>query len=413
MGEPNQIDTLVKSVSDLSGKIDDFVTKPEVEPLQKSINDLSTEITSLKAELKVGNDNRTEDPFNGFKHQGEFAHAVMKAADPRNKVVDERLLVKAVTGMSLTTGPDGGYTYPPGFSTQIEDDMRLISENLLERTDRIPLDGVESMTLLANAETSRVNGSRWGGVQGYWKSEAGQMTASKPTFRTYKLEPQELYVFVYATDKLLRNSPAHLEGYIRAAAADEIQFKVGDAIYNGLGAGMPKGLMIAGSKVSVAKETNQAAASLLEENITKMYSRLHPRFRDGAEWLVNIDVEPQLDLMNRQVLNRAGTENVGGFKSMLWNPGNRTLKGLPVKTCEYSATLGTQGDIVLWNPKQYATATKGGINSAMSIHLRFDYNESCFRFIFEVDGQSKHLSPLTPFKGSNTLTNIVLLDTRA
>lgn len=50
----------------------------------------------------------------------------------------------------------------------------------------------------------------------------------------------------------------------------------------------------------------------------------------------------------------------------------------------------------------------------MSIHLRFDYGETAFRFMFEIDGQPWIAEPLTPFKGSaNTLSPFVTLATRA
>ena len=36
------------------------------------------------------------------------------------------------------------------------------------------------------------------------------------------------------------------------------------------------------------------------------------------------------------------------------------------------------------------------------MHVRFDYDESTFRFIFRVDGQPWWSAPLTPYKGSST-----------
>ena len=53
------------------------------------------------------------------------------------------------------------------------------------------------------------------------------------------------------------------------------------------------------------------------------------------------------------------------------------------------------------------------IESAMSMHLRFDYNESVFRWLFAVDGQPWVISSLTPAKGSNTLSPFVTLQTRS
>ena len=55
---------------------------------------------------------------------------------------------------------------------------------------------------------------------------------------------------------------------------------------------------------------------------------------------------------------------------------------------------------------------KGGISAASSIHVRFLYDENCFRFIYRVDGQPVWNTPLIPFKGSNSLSPFVALQSR-
>jgi hypothetical protein len=47
---------------------------------------------------------------------------------------------------------------------------------------------------------------------------------------------------------------------------------------------------------------------------------------------------------------------------------------------------------------QYIAIMKGSIQSAMSIHLKFDYDETVFRWIFRMDGQGAWAQPLTPYK---------------
>jgi HK97 family phage major capsid protein len=90
-----------------------------------------------------------------------------------------------------------------------------------------------------------------------------------------------------------------------------------------------------------------------------------------------------------------------------------TLMGRPVVPVEWCATLGTVGDIILADLRHYVTATKGMIEPNMSIHLRFDYDESVFRFIFRIDGQPWWTAALTPYKGANTQSCFVALATRA
>lgn len=384
----------------------------------KSVDAIGREIleinrtASATSNVSVGADRGTGKPWETFGH---FAAAVMLACTPgvKGDAIDIRLH-GAASGMNQAVPSEGGFLVPPQFSTKIWDEMNGAPDNLLSLTDSYPVDG-ESITFNANAETSRATGSRYGGIRGYWINEADQITKSKPKFRQARIEPHELAVLVYVTDKNLRNSTTALQTYLQRAAADEINFMVGDSIVRGgTGAGQPLSLLNSGALVSVAKETNQAAATFNQKNISKMWSRLHPRARGNAVWLMNVDVEPELDGLNTVVTNVAGTENVGGYQNKVYDAEKNTLKGRPIKFVEFCETLGTKGDVILWAPGWYLTGVRsGGINEAMSIHVRFEYAETAFRFMFAVDGQPWLADPLTPFKGSKTLTSHVSLDTRS
>ena len=356
------------------------------------------------------------DPKRGFAHLGEQALAIYQTGLPGHHA-DERLvkISAAVTGMNVAQGTQGGFALAPAFSMAIWDELNQQPDNLMALCDQYTIEpGQESLTFMANAETSRVTGSRYGGVQGYWIAEAVQITSSIPKVRRMKLEPQELAVLVYVTDKLLNNSTA-IEQYLRRAATDEIMVLVNDAILNGNGVGQPLGIVGAGGTISIAKETGQAANTIVVENINKMYARCHARARGGARWLVNQDTETELETLSAVV----GTGGIpvflnvtAGFPNIAEAPQNR-LKGKPLIPVEYCKTLGTVGDILLVNLNYYALGTRGGIEEAMSMHLRFDFAETAFRFLFGIDGQPWLSSAITPMNGSSTLAPFLTLATRA
>lgn len=350
----------------------------------------------------------------GFNHVGEFMAAVAAAGNPASRQIDARLpdFNAAVTGMSQGEPAGGGFLVAPEFSQQIWDGMGADPFALLPMTDGYPVTG-ESLTFPANAETSRAT-TRAGGLLGYWIAEGDQITSSYPKLRDVKVEPQQVAALVKVTDKLLRNASA-LRQYIEKKVGEELNFQIGDAIINGNGVGKPKGIIPSAATVSVAKETNQIAATFVKRNANKMWGRLHPRSWATAVWLMNIDVMEQLDEFNTLVKNVAGSENVGGFASMIYNAEKNTLKGRPIIPCEFCATLGTTGDVILADMKGYLTGShnQDGIDTAESIHVRFEYAESVFRFMASVDGQPWLASPLTPYKGTLTTSTFVKLDTRA
>jgi len=266
------------------------------------------------------------------------------------------------------------------------------------------------MTFYGEDEASRADGYRRGGIRAYWTAEAGEKQATKPKFREMELKLRKVVGLVYATDELLADATA-LEGWIMSNLPEELRFVVEDSIINGTGAGQPLGILNSGAVVSVAKETGQAADTIVAENVMKMWSRLWNSSRRNAVWLINQDCLPQLMQMQLPV----GTGGLplyvppGGLSAAPYG----TLLGRPVIESEYADTVGDQGDIMLLDFSQYQMIEKGGIESASSIHVRFVYDETVFRFVYRVDGQPKWSATLTPKNSALTVSPFVVLDARA
>jgi len=300
----------------------------------------------------------------------------------------------------------------PSFAAMIMEDA-FQTGKLAPLCRRMTIGGnSNSMKIPAVDETSRAT-TRHGGTLAYWTDEAAEKTASVPQIRRLELNLNKLVVLIYATDELLQDASA-MESFIRMTAGHEIGFQMDDAIINGTGVGRPLGILNAGCLVSQAAEAGQAAATVLYENVIKMWSRLFASSQTNAVWLINSNVFPQLATMSLSV----GT---GG--SAVWLPAGgasgspySTLMGRPVMPIEQCQTIGTVGDIFLADfANGYILAEKGGIQADMSIHVRFIYDESVFRFVIRLDGQPVRASALTPYKGGATWTqsHFVALATRA
>jgi HK97 family phage major capsid protein len=384
-------------------RVQSFLESPD----RKTVADTQTgNKTSSGSTYQVGIDNRSKEKFNSF---GEQMAAVMTAGIGRG--VDPRLY--NAMGANETVPSEGGFLVQTDFSTEI---MQQVFETsiIASRVRRIPISGSSNSTTMNGVdETSRATGSRYGGIRGYWADEAEEKTASKPKFRRIELNLKKLIGLCYATDENLEDA-AQLEGIIRQGFVSEFGFLLDDAIINGTGAGQPLGIMNAGCLVSVAKQVGQAANTLVFENIVDMYSRLFAGSRQNAVWLINQNVEPQLFAMSMAV----GTGGVpvympaGGISGQPYS----TLFGRPVLPIEQCQALGDKGDIILGDfPNGYILAEKGGMKSDMSIHVRFIFDESTFRFVMRVDGQPVRSSALTPFKGGATATqsHFITLDARA
>ncbi|MEA2014340.1 MAG: phage major capsid protein, partial [Thermodesulfobacteriota bacterium] len=289
----------------------------------------------------------------------------------------------------------------------------FLEDDLARRCRRQPISGnSNSIKINGVDETSRETGSRFGGVRSYWMAEADEKTASKPTFRQIELNLKKNVVLVYATDELLSDSAA-LESYIKETAPKEISFSVSDSIFRGTGAGQPLGILNSGCLVSVAKESGQAADTIVAENIVNMVKRTLGKTSNYV-WLYNKSCLDQIYSLSLAV----GTGGIPLFMaggSIPEQPENRLL-GLPMVEIEQASALGDLGDIVLADlGNGYILADKGGVQSDMSIHVRVIYDESVFRFVHRVDGQPILSSAITPYKGgaTNTQSHFIALAERA
>ena len=316
--------------------------------------------------------------------------------------------IKAPTGLSEGLSSGGGFLVGtdrmPGIMSRVYDVGQL-----LKLVNMIPISANSNgLTINAEDETSRATGSRRGGIRFYWTAEAGSKTASAPTFRQIEFRLRKAVGLVYATDELISDASA-LEAWIMTNLPEELAFGVEDSIINGLGGGMPEGVLASPALVSVAKETGQTATTIVTANLMKMWSRLWVRSRQNSIWIYNQDCQPQLDSLTIPV----GTSGVEPRIVRYRDDGVMTIYGRPAMASEYCATLGTQGDILLLDLGEYQMIEKGGVQSASSIHVRFVNDESVFRFVYRTDGKPKWNSPLTPYKGSNTVSPFVAIDTRA
>jgi HK97 family phage major capsid protein len=353
---------------------------------------------------RAGASNEAKKPFATL---GDQLVAVVKAA--RGGKIDERLLElnAAASGGSEGVPADGGFTVQTDFSTALLDKSHETGI-IARKVFRIPLgENSNSIKLPAIDETSRVTGSRWGGIQVYYAAEADTVTAKKPKFRNIEMSLKKLFGLSYATDELLQDSSAYT-AILNRALPEEFGYQIDDDILNGTGAGKPLGINNHPALVVVAKEAAQAAASVVAANVLKMFARMPARLIGGAEWFLNQDVLPQLPQMV------IGTQPVYMPPSGLAGATPfGTLLGRPINVIEQAETVGTQGDIIFANFGEYVMIEKGGLQSASSMHVRFLNDEMTFRWTLRLDGQPGWNAALTPAKGANTLSPFVELAVRS
>jgi len=395
-------------------EIDDL--KEQAEKLGKQIKAreaAKVQSVGRKAPAEPGNKGPTivrptEIGKGGFKNFGEFAMTVRAAGGSApSQDAAQRLQNALTTYANEGTGADGGFLVPPDFRRDIATKI-MGEESLISRTDRLTTSS--NAIVIPTDETTP-----WGtsGVQAYWEQEAGQKTQSKPVFGQNSLRLNKLIALVPVTDEMLQDAP-QIDGYLRRKVPEVMTSKLNTAIVFGTGAGQPLGMLNNPAMISVAKETSQAADSILFANIIAMYSRMAASSLPKSIWLINQSIIPQLLLMRFDVDAATPIPVYLPATGAAGSPYG-TLMGRPILPLESMAALGDLGDIALVDPSQYLTVTKGqDIQTDVSIHLFFDYDVTAFRFVFRVTGQPWWKSAITPLaSGAPTLGHFITLAERA
>ncbi len=340
-----------------------------------------------------------------FADAGEYFRAVhVNQTDPA-LLAKRPDLLRIQNEYSSQVPAEGGFLIPETVRSEMLE-LALETAIVRPRATVIPMDTLRTVIPVLES-TSNVS-SIMGGVVAYWTEEGAAMIESSAKFGRIALEAKELTAYAVAPNALLADAAA-FGSFIQQSFPRAIAWFEDLGFLRGTGVGEPLGILKAPALVTQAKESGQAAATIVWENIIKMYARMLPTSLGAAEWVVNQETFPELATMALSV----GT---GGGPIWLNNGADgppMTILGRPVRVTEKADALGTAGDVNFLDFNYYLIGDRQAMQAASSEHYRFMNNETAFRIVERVDGRPWITNAVTPHKGANTLSPFVQLATRA
>ena len=360
---------------------------------------------SPSASVQVGEPEFTKDPMKGFKKPQEFFKAVIKERG-RTVASDERLRFLAVAGSDEQSAANdiyGGFLVPEGMVNAVGS-IPVETNPMAGRTLDIPMDSpiVGLPSFVDEDHSTGVSA----GITVTRKAETAAASSSRAQFRVTKLAANSLFGLSYTTEELLQDSPSSVAALLGAQFEKAFADKDFEELIRGTGSGEPEGVLNANAKISVAKETSQTSDTIVKENILKMRARAYGY--NNMIWIANHDTYPQIAVVGGD----------GNGSGNLWQQSPAEgrpdmLLGRPIFFSEYAETLGDDGDLILVDPSAIYTGTYQPLQSAESIHVRFEEHERTFKFYKRNDARCAWKNALTPRKGANTLSPIITLAARA
>jgi len=367
--------------------------------LAKSLDEVNYKTTKhwgdMGAFLKDGWFN-SKNPSSGFaqKHSEGF-----KDVDPG--------FFKA-RGLAGVTGESGGFLMLPELAPSIE--SLFIQNDIASRIDVMNISG-RSFKFARAKDTNRADGYRHGGITSYWVDEGGTLTESQPEFAFTKLEKKKLCILVYMSNEIMQENPAAIEQYVRQAVKEELAFAIARAVFWGAGGKEPIGFGASGAVISIAKESSQSTATIIQENLLKMESRMLSRPGSQFAWYHHQSTTPPIGALSIANMPVMVNINNGGLSAA---PA-QLLRGMPLVKSEFCKQLGDPGDIFLADLKMYKAITQSLVREDVSMHVEFLTDKSCLRFIIEFDGAPLYNTPITPYAAGSavdTVSSFVALATR-
>lgn len=349
-----------------------------------------------------------KDPARGYRSAKEFLVDVLGASRAGRPTPRLATLWNGASPFQATAGSDehsvsndpyGGFLVPKGLMPGVKM-IKPDADPLKALTAKVDMGGLRTLKINARVDKDHTS-SVSGGLAVYRKVEAGTVTAGRTKFEQVELQANELFGVSYGSEELLAQSSVAFASLLSMFMTDEFDAKVFEERLNGTGAGMYQGIKNSPALVTIAKETGQAADTIVFANVLKMIARCYGY--GSAVWLANPTCYAQL----RQMVQPGSTIPIFATGQ----PGIATLEGRPIFFHERLAAIGDLGDIALVNPNEYLESDDDTIQNAESIHVRFLEHERTFKFWKTNAGAGWWRTALTP-KNGETISPFVYLAAR-
>lgn len=306
--------------------------------------------------------------------------------------LDQKALVENV-------GADGGFLVPPEFRTEV---LQLAQEQALVRPRATIIRMARrqiSLPVLDQTGTTAGVPAWFGGIQAKWTEESAAKEEQSPKWRQATLTAYKLTLYTRTSDELLDDSAIALQDFLMGPRGfpGAIAWQEDWAFMRGNGAGMPLGILdpACGATLAVARDATLPTYNDLTRMLESLYGT--------GQWQIS-------QSLMAEMLQLSGPT---GNASYIWGsavagvPG--TLLGMPVRFTEFAPRLNNRGDVSLADWSYYLIGDRQATTVDLSMHERFQYDQTAWRAVHRVGGMPWLSTPLTYEDGTTKVSPFVVL----
>lgn len=338
------------------------------------------------ADLLATDDDNLDD--GGFRGLGDMLNAIRNQAAG---VKADARLDKFYATQTGSSDPYGGFLLPDLYQKQIITSGGS-DEEWLGQLDRYVVPNGQGREVVTPQISDRTrSGKDVAGVSLTRTTEATTIPTSTITFTSRTAKLTKAATLIYASNELLVDSAVGFSQMLNGIVGQAVAQRRALDFFSGTGVGEPQGVLSASCLYTQAKETNQAADTVMHANLGHMWERMTNASRSRSIWVAHSSVYHQLTTLSIPV----GT---GGGHVMAFDSNSGRLMGRPIFFSEGAKTLGNVGDITLIDPLSYRYIYKPVIID-VSRHVSFSDDRSVFKAVLRDDGAPIYNSNRTDAQG--------------
>ncbi len=398
--------------------VEDWTKGEQMHVDARQLEERAVKLEELEAETKRGGDGPISQPAptpgsGGFKSWGHFLSACYSAGkihqiDPRLKTFYDDADPATRKELSESTGATGGFLVPTEYIPNVYSVMAETSI-VRSRATIIPMRRRQVRIPVVDQTETTAGVPHWfGGMHFDWEEEGALKEESGPKFRLMALEAHKLIGFTRSSDEMLDDSAISLEAFLSGPLgfAGGATWMEDYAFLRGTGNGQPLGVINAPATITVTRGAGQQNVAF-----TDLVNMVEHFLSTGKGlWVINQGLISNLMTMQDPNSNYLWPTLFAGGAAVGMPP---TLLGYPYQFTEKAPTLGSNGDIGLYDFSYYLIGDRQATTVESTQYEDWRYDKTSWRMVHRVDGKPWLSSPLTLTDGAATISPFVILGAKS
>lgn len=312
-----------------------------------------------------------------------------------------RDMAKRKAVMGLSAGATGGYAVPPEVALRIDEGLKEVGVfHQLAMQQEMTTFNTDVPSLDLNQGHATGASPLFGAMQlSGFNENPTALPESEPTFSNASLQAGNIGCLVYASNQLVDDGGEPLAKFLEWQFTQAIEFAVELQCFSGTTPGLPVGITQSAATATVTRQTGGTVAI---QDIGGMIASLLPASFRRAVWACSVTALSKIVQMTNSFQVSDNANNQNGLVGH--------IAGRPMYATEKLPAVGTQGDVMLFDPKLYVLGRRSlEIGASRETKAGWEKYQTIYRLWWRGGGQPIPKGTITLADGTTKVGAFVAL----